>query len=214
MTDPASMVIVLGAGGHARMLAQFLRHAGHTVIGHVCPEHDAAEVDEWLGTDADLSRLLGKGVLVANGVGSVGRPHARRRAFAAAQLAGAQFVNFVHPAAVIDPAASLGRGGQVLAGAIIQPGSRSGDNVLINSGALIEHDVRIGDHAHVAPRACLCGDVKLGCDVHVGAGAIVMQGLTIGDGAVIGAGAVVTRPVAAGITVVGNPARELEYVGK
>ena len=50
--------------------------------------------------------------------------------------------------------------------------------------------------------------IVLGADVWIGGGAIVLPGVTIGDGAIVGAGAVVTRDVAAGATVVGNPARE------
>ena len=49
--------------------------------------------------------------------------------------------------------------------------------------------------------------VRIGRNVWIGGGAIVLPGVTIGDDAVIGAGSVVTRDVAAGTTVVGNPAR-------
>ena len=49
--------------------------------------------------------------------------------------------------------------------------------------------------------------VTIGADVWIGAGAIVLPGVSIGEGAIVGAGAVVTRDVAAGITVIGNPAR-------
>ena len=49
--------------------------------------------------------------------------------------------------------------------------------------------------------------VRIGRDVWIGGGAILLPGVSIGDGAIIGAGSVVTRDVAAGATVVGNPAR-------
>ncbi len=51
--------------------------------------------------------------------------------------------------------------------------------------------------------------IEIGRNVWIGGGAILLPGVTVGDDAVIGAGAVVTKPVAAGMTVVGNPARPL-----
>lgn len=44
----------------------------------------------------------------------------------------------------------------------------------------------------------------------VGTGAIILPGVEVGEGTVVGAGAVVAKDVASGITLVGNPARELE----
>jgi maltose O-acetyltransferase len=52
--------------------------------------------------------------------------------------------------------------------------------------------------------------VVIGEDVWIGGGAIILGGVTIGDGAIVGAGSVVTRNVAAGETVVGNPARPVK----
>jgi maltose O-acetyltransferase len=49
--------------------------------------------------------------------------------------------------------------------------------------------------------------IVIGADVWIGGGALILPGVTIDDGAIVGAGAVVTRDVAAGSTVVGNPAR-------
>ena len=49
--------------------------------------------------------------------------------------------------------------------------------------------------------------VRIGRNVWIGGGSVIVPGVTIGDDAIIGAGAVVTRDVAAGATVVGNPAR-------
>jgi len=49
----------------------------------------------------------------------------------------------------------------------------------------------------------------LGEGVNVGAGAKILGGLTVGDNANIGANAVVVHDVAAGVTVVGIPAKPL-----
>lgn len=49
--------------------------------------------------------------------------------------------------------------------------------------------------------------IRIGANVWIGGGALILPGVTIGDDAIIGAGSVVTRDVAAGATVVGNPAR-------
>jgi serine O-acetyltransferase len=50
----------------------------------------------------------------------------------------------------------------------------------------------------------------LGQDVVIGAGAKVLGGFTVGDGAKVGSNAVVTKPVPAGATAVGNPARIIQ----
>jgi len=47
--------------------------------------------------------------------------------------------------------------------------------------------------------------VKRGASI--GSGATILCGITIGERAIVGAGAVVTKDVAAGTTVMGNPAR-------
>lgn len=49
--------------------------------------------------------------------------------------------------------------------------------------------------------------VRIGHNVWIGAAAIILPGVVIADDALIGAGSVVTRDVAAGVTVLGNPAR-------
>jgi sugar O-acyltransferase (sialic acid O-acetyltransferase NeuD family) len=79
----------------------------------------------------------------------------------------------------------------------------------------VEHDSVIGDFVTFAPGVHCNGNVVIEDYAYIGAGALLKQGkpgkpLTIGRGAVVGMGAVVTKNVAAGTTVVGNPARVMQ----
>ena len=203
-------IILLGAGGHARMLQVFLSRAGHRVLGCVSPAPSEMQKYgddlEWLGDDAWLAEQKDDSVHLVNGIGSVGTTESRKRAFLAASETGRCFLDYLHPSATVDAKISTGTGLQILAGAIVQPGCRIGKNVLVNTGAVLEHDAELADHVHVAPRACVCGGASIEAGGHIGAGAVVLQGCTIGRDCVIGAGAVVTADVAPDTTVVGVPA--------
>ena len=82
-----------------------------------------------------------------------------------------------------------------------------GETAVIGDGCTIYHGVTLGGTS-------LYKGVKrhptIGRDVVVGAGAIVLGGFEVGDGARIGSNAVVTKPVPAGATAVGNPARIIQ----
>lgn len=208
MTD----LVMLGAGGHARVLMAALALQGKRPSGCVAPQRPdtawPADVP-YLGDDDAISRFEPRRVELVNGIGSVGITHARRNVFERLTAQGYSFTRVVHPTAHIADDVSLGRGVQVMAGAIVQTGARIGDNVLINTGAVVDHDCRIGAHCHVATGACLSGTVALGDGVHIGTGACVIQCVSIGRDSVVGAGAVVVRDVGAGVVAIGNPAREL-----
>lgn len=102
-------------------------------------------------------------------------------------------------------------------GACISPFVTLTSNIVIgrafhaNLYSYVEHDCVIGDYVTFAPGAKCNGNVTIGDFAYIGAGAIIRQGLTIGAGAVVGMGAAVTKDVPEGVTVVGNPARLLEY---
>lgn len=204
-------IILLGGGGHARLLSVFLARADFRLLGFVGPDPtDARPSDiEWLGDDDWLAGALQRypDTKLVNGIGSIGVTKRRRVGFCRAVAAGWSFADYCHPSAMVDGHSTVGIGLQILARAIVQPGCRIGNNVLVNTAAVLEHNVTVADHVHIAPRACICGDARIEEAVHIGAGAIVLQSCNVGRGAVVGAGAVVIHDVAPGETVTGVPAR-------
>ena len=103
----------------------------------------------------------------------------------------------------------------------IHPGARIGNGVFYDHGMgiVIGETAEIGDGCTIYHGVTLGGTSlykgakrhpTLGRDVVVGAGAKVLGGFTVGDGAKVGSNAVVTKPVPAGATAVGNPARIIQ----
>lgn len=99
----------------------------------------------------------------------------------------------------------------------IHPGAKIGKGCFIDHGCgvVIGESTEIGEGVTIFQGVTLGGTGKgkgkrhptIGNNVVIGANAIVLGAITIGDNARIGAASVVTKPVAANVTVVGNPAR-------
>ncbi len=108
-----------------------------------------------------------------------------------------------------------------LTGIEIHPGAKIGERVFIDHGmgVVIGETAEIGNGCTIYHGVTLGGTSlykgakrhpTLGENVVVGAGAKVLGGFTVGDGAKVGSNAVVTKPVPAGATAVGNPARIIQ----
>jgi serine O-acetyltransferase len=98
------------------------------------------------------------------------------------------------------------------------PRRKIGERVFFDHamGVVVGETAEIGDGCTIYQGVTLGGTSlykgakrhpTLGRDVVVSAGAKVLGGFTVGDGAKIGSNAVVIKPVPAGATAVGNPAR-------
>lgn len=206
---PKPPIVVLGAGGHAKVIIEALRAGGRSVIGCLdarakTPPFADAPI---LGGDQWLSSPAARGVEIAVGVGANPDTAPRRRLQELAVSLGAALCRVVAPGAWVSPTARLGPGAQVLTGAIVHAGAVIGDGAVVNTGAVVEHDVSVGDHAFVAPRAVLCGAASVGELAFVGAGAIVLPGVRVGARSVVPAGAVVRRDLPDDSILAGGRAR-------
>jgi serine O-acetyltransferase len=105
-----------------------------------------------------------------------------------------------------------------LTGIEIHPGAVIGRRVFLDHGMgiVIGETAEVGDDCTIYHGVTLGGTSlykgtkrhpTLGNNVVVGAGAKVLGGFKVGDGAKVGSNAVLTKPVPAGATAVGNPAR-------
>ena len=207
-------VLVLGAGGHAKVLIEALLASSAVIAGILDPEPSLAGTSllgvPVLGGDQIVADFSTSGILLVNGMGSVGLPIRRQRLYEHFRGKGYKFASVVHPSAIIASDAELNAGAQVMAGSIIQPGCRIGCNAIINTKASVDHDCLIGDHVHISPGVTLSGGVRIGAGCHLGTSATVIQGITIGMGSLVAAGAVVVSNVDSNTMVKGLPARTFQ----
>ncbi len=110
--------------------------------------------------------------------------------------------------------------GRFLTGIEIHPAALIGRRLIIDHGmgVVIGETAEVGDDVYLYHGVTLGGTSSdrgkrhptLGNNVIVGAGAKILGNILVGNGARVGANAVVVQPVAAGVTVVGIPARPVE----
>lgn len=203
---PTDALLIFGAGGHGRVVADAARAAGATRL--LASDRNPALCQGELLPGITLHRPDAPAPALATALHvAIGHNAARERE---SQALGPQRLRTVcHPAASVSPYARLGTGSFVAAQAVVAPGARLDLGVIVNHGAVVDHDCEVGAFAHIAPRAVLGGGVRIGDRVLVGAGAVVLPGLTVIADAVIGSGAVVRQNIDTPGTYVGVPARKI-----
>lgn len=204
---PHGRLIVLGAGGHARAVADLAVACGFTILGFTDRPGAVARADVVGDDDRALALVRAgqaDGVVIGIGNASLARRSELYRLVAEAAL---PRPSLVHPRAVVSPSCRVGDGTVVFAGSVLGACVEIGENVVVHSGVIAEHDCRVADHAYLSPGVVLSGSVTVETNAFLGAGAVVLPGVTIGTHAVVGAGAVVLGDVQSGVTVVGSPAR-------
>jgi sugar O-acyltransferase (sialic acid O-acetyltransferase NeuD family) len=208
-------IIVLCAGGHARVVIDILRRSGQAPAALVDadPSLHNTKLDgvPIIGADASVLERDPNSVVLVNALGNAPKIRnsmlgPRRNLFETFDGKGYVFLKVCCPNAFVSEHTVLGEGCHIINGAIINPGCTVGVNSIINTGAQLDHDCEVGDHSHIGPGAILSGGVRVGRECHVGVGAVVTQSITIGDGAIVAAGAVVVKNVSPGATVFGCPA--------
>jgi UDP-perosamine 4-acetyltransferase len=209
----ARPIVIVGNGGHARVVADICRLAGRRVEGLLDSQGSVSHVagTQVLGGDAllDDRSFVDRYDFVIG----IAYQNVRRRLGELLTAKGAVMATVVHPRAIVASEVTMGSGVVVVAGAIVNPNVTLGDLVIVNTGAIVDHDCRLDAGVHVGPGATVTGGVVCGEWAFVGAGAVVIPGRTIGPRTVVGAGSVVVTDFASDLTVAGCPARVIKAAG-
>ena len=167
-------IIIIGAGGHARVVADALLAAGRTVLGFTDRNQSLHGNRVMglpvLGDDTALAHHDPRVVELALGLGTVGLARdtlRRRQVQQSLENQGWRIASVRHPSAVVSNFAQVQLGTQLLASCVVQAGAHVGEGCIVNTSAVIEHDTALGAFSHLAPRALLCGNVLIGACSHI-----------------------------------------------
>lgn len=122
----------------------------------------------------------------------------------------------LRPAALIDPAAIVGRNAQVgpgcvvCAGTVLAISSRLEAHAIVNLNCTVGHDTVLEPYCTVHPGSNLSGRVHVGACTDIGTGTKIIQGLAVCPGCTLGAGTVVVRDITEPGTYAGVPARRIK----
>ena len=208
-----SGLLILGAGGHAKVVAETALASGVAssvaFLDDRCTGLDLCPPFMGWPVIGPLALALQADTCPPFDAAVVAIGHAATRLHWIQQLqnVGYHLPVLVHPTAWVSPSAQLGPASVVFAQAAVQAQASIGAGAILNTGCSVDHDAQLADGVHLCPGARLAGEVKLGACTWIGIGASVIQKVFIGSDVTVGAGAVVTGDLPSRVTAVGVPAR-------
>lgn len=204
-------VVVLGAGGHAKVVIDILLAAGEVEIVGCIADGDGLTSPvpgiPVIGSMSQLESLRVEGLAAAIGVGGWTDTAGHQRIFEQANAAGVEIISAIHPAAVVAPSARLGAGCVLCAGAVINPEAILGENVIVATNSSIDHETAIADHCLISAGVTIGANANVGVGTLVAIGATITSRINVGAHCLVAAGSVVTNDIESNTTVLGIPAR-------
>jgi sugar O-acyltransferase (sialic acid O-acetyltransferase NeuD family) len=203
-------LIIVGAGGFARELRQFVPLCFPTdkfrlrgFLSNNPRDLDAYNIAEpILGDPEEYAPQPNDRFLLA-----IGNVEHRRRIVEGLKERSAIFLTFIHPTAYVDPSATLGEGCIIYPFVSVMNRARLADFVTMNIYSSAGHDTQIGSHCNLSPYATMNGFSILEEDVVLGTHSTVLASYRVGRKSKVSANSVVTRDVGPENLVFGVPGR-------
>lgn len=202
MSEPKK-VIIIGASGHAKVIADIVIASGDTLVGFLDREVDNENILGYpvLGNDSEYKKYLDCYFIIGIGDNKI-------RERLSKKFNGVKWYTAIHPSAIISALnVTIGEGTVIMANAVINPSVNIGKHCIINSSSVVEHDDNIGDYCHISVGAKLAGSVSVTDGSFIGIGVVVKDGIKINEVSIIGAGAVVVKNIDTPGVYVGVPTK-------
>lgn len=201
-------VIILGAGGHAKVIADIVEKSNDNLIGFL-DDKDVLQ-GKIIYNNKKVIGKINEVINYDNCLFIIGIGNNKIRKEIAKKY-NLNWYTAIHPNAIIANDVKIGEGTVIMAGVVINPGTIIGMHCIINTSSSLDHDNIIENYVHISPGATLAGSVTIKEMTWICTGAVIINNITIENNNIIGAGAVVINDIKSqNSTYIGIPAYELK----
>lgn len=207
------IVTIIGAGGHAKVIADIINKSGDKIYGFLDDEKTIGEIiikelqTKVIGKVSECINLQKDNPDMEFIIG-IGNNEVRKKI--SDEYKNLKYYIAIHPTSQIALDVKIGEGTTIMANACVNTSTHIGKHCIINTGTIVEHDNVIEDYVHISPNGTCCGTVKIGKLTHIGAGTTVRNNIQICSNCIIGAGATVVKNIEERGTYIGIPAKKIK----
>ena len=203
--------MLVGAGGHAREVAEIVEHSRRErgtpgLLGFI--DEDPTS----FGKDIDGFPVLGgtdwlkENQEKARAIVAIGNISVRKRLGEQLSEWGVHLATAISPLAHISKRCQIGEGSMVFPGVVLSTNVTIGKHVILGVYSNVSHDSTVGDYSFLCPASMVTGGVTIGREVLLGTNSSVIPERSVGDRSIVGAGACVVKDVPSDVTALGVPA--------
>lgn len=208
-------IYIVGAGGCGRevyAILKDLRFMGYRFAGFL--DDDPNALQGWKGNGRVVGSIAEERPAADKlYVLAVGTPSVKKDLALTLGNKGAEFVTVVHPTAIVNETAQIGKGCIVYPYTVVSDSVKTGDFVLLNIAVSLGHDTVVGEYSTLCAHCDITGHAKIGCTCYLSSSTVVVPSSKIGNNVFVGAGSVVIGKIADNMRVSGNPALKMRTWG-
>ncbi len=205
-------IVVVGASGHAKVIIDILEREGKYIIIGLIDSYKEKGKKTFgyaiLGTEKIIPQLI-KDENLFGAVLAIGDNNIRKELFYKIEKIQPNFnyVNAIHPKAVIGTKVKIGKGVVIMPGVIVNTQSKIDDFCILNTKSTLDHECKMKKFSSLGPGTNVGGNVKIGECTAISLGAKVIENIIIGAHTVVGAGSLVIRDIDNNKVAFGVPAK-------
>jgi sugar O-acyltransferase (sialic acid O-acetyltransferase NeuD family) len=211
---PNKKLIIIGAGGHGKVVADIARSQGiwNEIIFLDDQYPNRTDVLNWpiKGKVNDYPLYQNE---YSNIVIAIGNNKIRQELQIKCETKGFNIPSLIHPRSNIASNVKIGFGCVIMAGVTVNIGVEIMRGTILNTNSTIDHDCCLGEFSHISPGANLAGNVQIGNMTWVGIGSNIIEGIRIGDNVIIGAGSTVVNDIEDSMVAYGTPCKIIKSNG-